>query len=220
MFKLIGHAAKTLISFVALIVVAWAGWRWGDRLFPPLERMLGLETPPAAEAPPTPSAELADETVRRWEDFVGDKGRGEMLVSDLEATSVLRHGPPELLPPGITDPRVEFQEGGMKVSGKVVRAAFPELPELGGVLGMLPDTLPMEMDAVLIPFEGDETALVVRRISALGLPLPRRVVPQVLDALGRRTRPGLPPEAVLVPLPEAVLRAYVLDDSLHLVGRH
>ena len=75
------------------------------------------------------------------------------------------------------------------------------------------------MQAGLIPFEGDETALVVRGIQVQGIPVPRRFVPRILGALGGRDRPGLPPEAVLVPLPRAVKAAYVLGDSLHLVAR-
>lgn len=217
MFKVIGLVAKSLLILALLLLTAWVGWRWGDRVFPPLERTLGLEARAPVEASPSP--ELANETLRRWDEFSEREGERELLVSGVEATSVLRHALSGLLPVGIVEPRVEFNAGGMKISGRVARDAFPALPELGGAAGILPDTVPMEVSAALIPFEGDETALVVRRIAVLGIPLPRGAVPRILDAFGRRERPGLPPEAVLLPLPDDVLRAYVLSDSLHLVGR-
>lgn len=219
MFKLIGVVVRGLLTLAVLLLAAWLGWRWGDRFFPAVERGLGVEAQAPSAPSSSPSPELADETIRRWEAFTEGEGEGELLVSDAEVTSILRYGLSGLVPPGVVEPRVEFHAGGMTIAGRVARDAFPELPEMGGVVGMLPDTVPMELDAVLIPFEGNETALVVRRITALGIPLPRSVVPRVLDSLGRKDRPGLPPEAVLVPLPRDVLRAYVLSDSLHLVGR-
>lgn len=218
MFRLVRLVVKAAVTAVGLLLVAWGGWRWGDAVFPRLERVAGIETR-AGETEAEPSRELADEAIRRWERFARADGERELLVSDVEVTSVLRHGLPGLLPAGVTEPRVEFREGGMKISGKVATDALPDIPELGRMLGILPDTVPMEMDAVLIPFEGDETALVIRRVTASGIPVPRRFVPRILDALGREGRPGLPPEAIRVPLPPDVLRAYVLADSLHLVGR-
>lgn len=217
MFALMRFVVKGVFTLVVFLGVAWGGWRWGDRVFPRLEQALGVRT--AAETDSVPSRELADEAIRRWERFAEAEGERELLVSDLEVTSVLRHGLSGLFPAGIAEPRVEFHQGGLKISGRVARDAFPDLPDLAGAVGMLPDTVPITLDAVLVPFESSETALVVRRVSVSGIPVPRRFVPRILEALGRTERPGLPPEALVVPLPDDVLRAYVLADSLHLVGK-
>ena len=41
-----------------------------------------------------------------------------------------------------------------------------------------------------------------------------RETAEILDALGRDTHPGLPSEALLVPLPSGLSSAYILADSL------
>ena len=59
----------------------------------------------------------------------------------------------------------------------------------------------------------------VEGIEVAGLPLPRRMVPAVLERLGREDEEGLPADALAVPLPPAVEAAYVRGDSLVLVAR-
>jgi len=44
--------------------------------------------------------------------------------------------------------------------------------------------------------------------------LPDRFIPPILAALGRQDREALPPNAMLVPLPEGLGRVYVRGDSL------
>ena len=40
------------------------------------------------------------------------------------------------------------------------------------------------------------------------------MIPRILTAMGRTGEPGLPPEALLVPLPSGLASAYILTDSL------
>ena len=71
---------KKLVGLVVLVVVAYAGYRWGPVVFPALERAMGLATDTAA-APatdlPQPSPELAEATLDRFEAFrAGTGARG------------------------------------------------------------------------------------------------------------------------------------------------
>jgi len=61
-----------------------------------------------------------------------------------------------------------------------------------------------------------KAALLVHSVEASRIPLPRRLVPQILTAMGRTDQPGLPPEAFLVTLPSGLGSAYILTDSLFL----
>jgi hypothetical protein len=55
-------------------------------------------------------------------------------------------------------------------------------------------------------------------VSAQRFPLPARLVPGALERLGRTDEPGLPPDAIALPLPPGVAAAYVRRDSLVLLA--
>jgi len=92
--------------------------------------------------------------------------------------------------------------------------SFPDLPDLGPILGILPDTLDVAFEAALMPFGNGRAALLIHHLEASRIPLPRRFIPDILTAVGRTNQPGLPPEALLVPLPSGLGSAYILTDSL------
>jgi hypothetical protein len=129
-------------------------------------------------------------------------------------TSVLQYSLPGFVPQGITAPEVALRDGRVDVRARVAMEVFPDLPDLGGIVGILPDTLDVAFQASLTPFGNGKAALLVHRIEAARIPLPRRLIPQILDAMGRKDEPGLPLEAVAVPLPSGLGTAYILGDSL------
>jgi len=206
-----------LLGVVA--VSAYGGWRWGDRVV----RIVGewrASAETAGEAGPEPGPELAERTAGRVDAFRRDGASGdeELALGSAEVASVVRFAAPGMLPAGVIRPRVELDGGRVRISSRVVVADVPPVPELERIVGILPDTLPVSLEASLMPFGEEGAALVVHGMSAGGIPLPRRLVPRVLAALGRKDRPGLPPEAISVPLPEGLRSAYILSDSLVLVA--
>ena len=65
---------RKFVWLVVLVLVAYAGFRWGPLEFPAGERALGLGEPvwgpaPEGTAPVQPSPELADATLDRFERF-------------------------------------------------------------------------------------------------------------------------------------------------------
>lgn len=164
-----------------------------------------------------PTPELAQETVERVETFRRSGEAAELALGGNEVASVLRYSATGFLPDGISRPELELTEGRVRLSAQVVLAELPQIPELERMLGMLPDTLPVELEGSLLPFGDEDLAFVVHRIRASSVPLPRRLTPRILEALGRRDRPGLPPDAMLLPLPGGLRSAYILSDSLILV---
>jgi len=202
------------VTLLLLVAAAYAGWRWGPMVFPRVQEWLGR---PGAAVPshlPAPSPELADSVLERVQLLQGGEGGDQMALGGREITSVLRYSVPGLIPDGVKDPEVYFQEGRVHLRGKVALASFPEIPDLGAILDLLPDTVSVEIQASLLPFGGETAALVVHRIEANRIPLPRRAIPEILRALGRRDQPGLPPEALVVPLPAGLLSVYIHSDSL------
>lgn len=192
--------------------VLYSGWRWGPAFFPGFGERIGV---PAISRTPDPGAsrELADSVLAALQE-IREGGGGRVAVGSREVTSVLRYALPGLIPPGIRDPEVALREGQVHFSAEVILAAFPDLPDLGPILGILPDTLHVVLQASLTPFDAQESALLVQGIEASRIPIPRRLIPEILTAMGRVDRPGLPPEALAVPLPAGLASAYILADSL------
>ncbi len=202
---------KTVI-LVALVAAAYAGWIWGPAVFPRVQSWMGVSRVAEPEGS-APSSELADSVLFRVQDF-RESGAGQMALGGREVTSVIRYSVPGLIPPGIRDPEVTFNDGRVHFSAQVALGAFPALPDLGPILGILPDTLNVKLQASLMPFGQEESALLVHSLEASRIPLPRRLIPEILRAIGRVERPGLPPEAIAIPLTPGLGAVYILADSL------
>lgn len=210
---------KRTFLILALLLAAYAGFRWGPAVFPRLERALGVEESGVApRAEPEPSPELADGTLDRFERFrQGDSGN-RLALSGTELTSVVRYSLPGILPPGVEDTRVELEGERVKVTARVATRAFPQLPDLDAIIGLLPDTIPIEVRGTLVPHDQTHLALIVDRIRASHVPIPTRLLGDVLAGLGREPLAGLPEDALGVPLPDGLESVRVQNDSLILVA--
>ena len=196
---------------VLLGAAAFAGWRWGDPFF---EK---IAPGASSSAQPVPTREVSDRTLQRFEALRQGEGEGRLVLGSLEVESVLKFGVPQLFPPGIEAPSVTMKDGVIQVGGDVSVASFPGLPDLGGVIGFLPDTVRVEVEGTISPFNEARSALVVHQVRALGIPLPDRMITQILVAFGRQEIPNLPDDAIAVPLPDGIDSAFILRDSLVLV---
>ncbi len=213
MFGCLRGCLGKLAGLVLLLGVAYAGWRWGPAFFPRVEEWLGMAS---SQAPAGPGAtpELADSVLVQVQ-ALREEGEGsELALGGRELTSVLRYAVPGLVPQGVADPEVEVRDGRVHLRARVVLSAFPELPDLGPILGILPDTLDVTLEASIMPFGEDEAALLVHGLEASRIPLPRRLIPEILRAMGRVERPGLPSDALTIPLPAGLATVHLRADSL------
>jgi hypothetical protein len=213
MFRFLKSCLGKLVSLLLILLALFVGWKWGPSFFPVVQGWLGLSTGEEASGVEA-SPELADSVLASLQAFLRGEGRDRVAVGGREVTSILRYSFGDLLPEGVTEPSVRMERERIHLRAKVLLAAFPELPDLGPILGLLPDTLDVEMEGSLVAVGDDEAALMIRGIRASHIPLPARLVPQILDALGREPRAGLPPEAMTFPLPGSLRSAYILADSL------
>jgi hypothetical protein len=206
-----GCTGRVLI--VVLVAAAGAALWWKNPGI--VDRLRGVGSSEPAALGPSP--ELADATLDRFEAFQGSDER-EMRLGDAELSSLVRYSLPGIVPPGVDEPTVTLRDGRIHLSARVALAALPDLPALGEVRALLPDTVPILIRGTLAPFGSQQAALHVDRIEASRIPLPARYVPELLSALGRAQIDDLPPNALLVPLPAGLSAAYVLRDSLVLVA--
>ena len=204
---------KTLWA-VVLILVAYAGFRWGPAVFPHIERALGIDpaAPTVAETKPTP--ELAEQTLDLFERFRAGEIGDRLMLGGMELSAVVRYSFPGMIPRGVTATTIEFNRGQVHVTARVAMEAFPDLPRLDDIIGLLPDTILLEVRGSLVPLDQRHMALLVDRVQAARIPLPKRLVADVLRAFGRSRPASLPDDVLEVPLPDGVRSVFVQRDSL------
>ena len=200
--------------FISAILIAYGGWRWGSAVFPRAEAMLGIDRP--EETAPQATPEIAARTQERVESFLRGT-ESELRLEGVEVSSVLNHTIPGMIPSGVHEPLVLFRDDLVEFHASVVRDRLPQGGLDQGFGGILPDTFSVEVRGTLMPFGDAGAVFMVSRVQAEGLPLPRKVYREVLKGMVPGERPGLPVEAIPVPMPEGFEGAYVLDGALVLI---
>ena len=200
---------------VVVALAGYAGWNWGHTVFPRVG-----EEPGIGQAARVTGAPVAPETAARAtakiEQFRGSENP-ELRLESSEVSSLLRYSIPGILPGGVVDPSVSFAEDRIEVSARVLPAGIPDLPQLGGILGLLPDTVEVLVVGALLPSSEKGTLFLIEGIELQGWPVPRRSLPEILSALGRKAQPGVSASAVLVPALWGLKGAHIADGGLVLV---
>jgi hypothetical protein len=209
---------RRALLVLVILGAGYVGFRWGEVVFPPLERAFAWarervpEVVPSME--PEPTSALAERALDRFERLRSGQGPDRAAFGSIELSALVRHAFPGIVPPGVDEPTVELSDGRVRLSARVAVDAFPRLPRLEEVAGLLADTVRIRMDGSLVSFEPRYLALVVDRIEASRVPIPSRMIDDVLAGFGRRRPDGAPPHAIAVPLPKGVRSAFVQGDSL------
>jgi hypothetical protein len=165
-----------------------------------------------------PSAELADLAEQKLNRMAAENGPDRIHLTQAELQSLLDYRFGAFFPPYVTAPRVELNRGRVRLSARVATQQLP-LSGMGEVMAILPDTTEVAAGGQLVPLDTEHVAFVVNDLSAARFPLPARLIPQLLERLGRTPAPGLPPDAIALPLPAGADAAYVHGDSLIFLRR-
>jgi len=204
---------RKLFLLIVLVAVGGLAWLNRDRIS---DVVRGMRNTSAEEA--APSEELADQAGKKLEDL--ESGREERVaLSGEELQSLLQYRYPQLLPAFVDSPKIALEGDRIHVTARVPIESMPNLSELGDAAGFLPDTTEVGMTGSILPLGTGRVALAVDEVSASRIPLPDRLIPGALRRLGRKDEPGLPREALALPLPPGAASAYVRDDSLHLLAQ-
>jgi hypothetical protein len=203
----------SLLVLLALVVVAAVAWTQRDRL---RSWFGGAEA--QAETEVRPSPELAQIAEAKLDDL--NTGRTSTIsLRAVELESLLRYRYIQLLPAFVDSPQIVLHNGSIEVKARVPVDRLPAVSELGEAASFLPDTTELGLKARLLPLDGGRIALSIERVSAAGIPLPDRLVPNALKQLGRKNERGLARNAVALPLPPGVASAYLSGDSLVLTAQ-
>lgn len=198
-------------AVVVLAAGGWFGWRWYSG---------GDVAAAAEEDAATPAVARAAEA--RLVRFLQGEGGAQLRLGETEVTALVRYAYEHALPPGVSNVRVFLRQDVVDVRLSSEPAKIPALPGLlAPVLGVMADTVGVEVEGGLEVVEGGRAMFLIDRIKVVGvpLPLPGRFVPLILEAIGRRSGPDLPSNSVVVLIPAAIGGVQVEDGALLLARR-
>lgn len=206
-----GPSWKMALAVVAVVAAAgYFGWRW----------WAGGDEAVVAEIDDAATREAARAAEERLARFLRGEGEPELRLSETDITALLRYTYEHALPAGVSGVRALLRPGVVDIRLRSQPAEVPGLPGiLSPVLGLVADTVGVEVEGALEILEGSRAMFTINRIGVTGVPLalPQRLVPPILEAVGRRSAPGLPPTSVVVSAPAAIGGVRVEDGALVLV---
>lgn len=208
-----GGCARRLVALVLVGAIAAGVFLYRERLITAWHDLRGTEPQVAVASP-----ELADQAERKLNEL-RDGTRDYAALSAVELESLIAYRYPGVLPAFLDAPAVELQGDRMRLRARVPLDKLPDVDGLGPAAAFLPDTTELTVSGRLLPLQPGRVAFAIDDVSAQRFPLPRRLVPGALDRLGRRDEPGLPRDAMALPLPPGAAAAYVRRDSLVLLAQ-
>ncbi|MDE2677373.1 MAG: hypothetical protein OXI76_05655 [Gemmatimonadota bacterium] len=218
MGKSVKRFATRLALAVLFVLAAYAGWKWGDVVFPRLETAIGIGDTEESAAPELVTPEAADLARERIEAFRESEDALELRLKAFEVSSLLRYSVPGVLPRGVVEPTVKMEGDRIELMAGVIPSALPEFPDLGGITGAIgPDTVSVSASGSLLPFGEQGSMLLLSEIVVGGIPIPSSAFPEILAALGRKDEQGLPASAILAPVFKEIRSAYIEGGELVLV---
>ncbi len=207
MFRFLGGCFSKVLGLILLVIVVAVAWFYRDEL---RTVWRGLRGPSHV----TVSSELADSAAARLDAALKGHGPDRVALTQPELQSLLKYRWTSFLPDYVVRPDVQLAAGRIRLQAAVPTERFRRLRELQDVLSFLPDTAELAATGQFIPLAPGRVALEVSEITAARIPVPQRLVPVILDNLGRRDEPGLAPNAVGLPLPRGATAVFVSGDSL------
>jgi hypothetical protein len=204
--------ARRVITVVVLVVVLGAAFLFRDRLYTAWQDLRGTRDPSLVASP-----ELADSAERKLS-ALRDGSQEQAVLSALELESLLMYRYQGTLPAFLGSPSIELQGERLRLRARVPVDMLPDVEGLGAAAAFLPDTAELTVAGRLLPLQSGRVAFAIDDVSAQRFPLPRRLYPGALERIGRRDEPGLPRDAMALPLPPGIAAAYVRRDSLFLLA--
>jgi hypothetical protein len=146
----------------------------------------------------------------------GGERRVSLTAPELQSLIEYRWG--GLLPPDVGSPRVGMSQGRVTLEATVATARFARVSELREIAGFLPDTAGLRAVGTFVPMEDGQVGLEVHEMSAASIPIPRQLIPSILGRFPGGGDPGLPTNAVAIPLPAGISTVFVSGDSMVFVA--
>ena len=201
---------RRIALLVVLVVLLAGAWLFRDRLIGMWQSLRSEESTQYV------SPELADRAEQKLATMTGPDAPARVTLTSAELQSLVAYRMAESLPRFILEPEVTVDDGDLRVRARVPTDEVAGMRELGGteeILSMLPDTTEVVAKGHLIPLGDGRVALAVDEVTAASIPLPSRVIPRILNSIGRVDEANLPDDALAVRLPDGVANVFADGDS-------
>lgn len=199
-----------LVVLALLTVGAIVAWQNREQLVYAWDRWRG---PPAEVSP-----ELAEYADRKLATLSENGGVDRVALTAPELQSLIEYRWGGFLPQDVTDPRVSLGSGRVTLEANVATARFGRVAELREIMGFLPDTTSLRAVGSLVPLTDGQVALEVHELAAATIPLPRQLIAPIMARFPGGGEPGLPSNAVMLPLPPGISTIYLSGDSMVFVA--
>lgn len=206
---------RNLVLLILLVAVGAGIYLYRDRIAEEWHRFRGDEKPVAVATP----EQLAASAERKVASLADGPPPSRVALSEAELQALLKTRFAGMVPQYLDSPRVALEGDRIHLHGRIPTDRLPRVQGVGEVMGLLPDTTDITVTGQVIPLEGQRAALAVDQVTAAKIPLPRRLVSEMLRRVKRPGDADLPPDALPLPLPRGVSGAYVRSDSLILLAR-
>jgi hypothetical protein len=208
-----GGCLRRMIAAVVIVALLAGAYIYRQRLQGAWQDLRGTR-----QQEVTASPELAGVAEAKL-DALRDGTSDYAALSAVELESLLQYRYQAAVPAFLGVPTIELQGERIRLRARVPVDKLPNVEGLGEAAAFLPDTTELSVAGRLLPLGAGRIAFAIEDVSAQRFPLPRRMVPRALERLGRRDEPGLPADAMALPLPPGIQAAYVRRDSLVLLAR-
>src|SRR4051812_22186913 len=208
---------RKIVGLFLLVVIVAAAYFYRDRLKRAWHDLNG--GPGSESVAQYAPVDLQASANKKLQSIADGAPPDHVVLSSDELQAILSKRFSAILPGYVDSARVELRDGRVHLSARVPTKNLPQLSTLGQVASILPDTTAIGVSGQLIPISDGRVALGVDNISAAGIPLPHRIVPEIIQKIRRASPPGLPDDALDFPLPPGASTAYVRGDSLVLLTR-
>ncbi len=205
---------RRIVSLVVLAAIVFLIWQYRSKIMATWQRFRGEK--PVAAAPPVDVERTAQ---AKYAALASTAPPPRVALSEDELQALLRTRFAGVLPRWVDSARIRLEGEQVRLSGRVPVDHLPEIKSIGEVAGLLPDTTEVAVKGQVIPLGRGRVALAVDQVTAAHVPLPRRLIPQIMAGLKQGLPAGatVPADALLRPLPRTIASAYVRNDSLVLM---
>ncbi len=211
--NLVFGCVKNLIGLAVIIALCAVAFLYRGRVKRAWNDLSGGPGAEVVVRPATP-ADVATSANRKLSSIADGPPPDQIVLSTSELQSVMNKRFAGLLPGYVDSARVELQDGKVWLRARVPTSQLPDLKGLGRITQFLPETTSVAISGQLIPLSEGRIAIGVDQITAAKIPLPHKIIPEILSRIRRSTEPGLPSDALAFPLPPGASTAYVRGDSL------
>lgn len=165
------------------------------------------------------SPAVAQEAWGALETFVAATGQdapGSLTLSEDQLASLAAFHLSDLIPAPLSEVQLRTEADLLVLHGRMPREILETEADTEGFLQLLPDTIPVEAHVRLISGEPGVSLLTFERVTAAGIPVPRRLHPRILRLLADRDGFRIRGDTLALDLPAGLASAYLSGGSVRL----